>query len=53
MVKIPTRILVVDDEKDFAEMLSLRLQESGEKVSSAHDGKECLDILQKDSEKQM
>ena len=33
MIKIPTRILVVDDEKDFVEMLSLRLQETGEKVS--------------------
>lgn len=45
MIKIPTRILVVDDEKDFVEMLSLRLEETGEKVTVAYDGRECLDIL--------
>ena len=25
MVRIPTKVLLVDDEKDFVEMLSLRL----------------------------
>jgi len=39
MVRIPTRVLLVDDEKDFVEMLSLRLQEAGEKVSAAYSGK--------------
>ena len=43
MVRIPTRVLLVDDEKDFVEMLSLRLQETGEKVSAAYSGQECLD----------
>ena len=47
MVKIPVSILVVDDEKDFVEMLSLRLQEVGEKVSTAYSGKECLETLEK------
>ena len=47
MVKIPASILVVDDEKDFVEMLSLRLQEAGEKVSTAYSGKECLETLEK------
>ena len=47
MVKIPVNILVVDDEKDFVEMLSLRLQEVGEKVSTAYSGKECLETLEK------
>ena len=47
MIKIPTRVLLVDDEKDFVEMLSLRLQESGEEVTPAHSGKECLDFLEK------
>jgi len=47
MVKIPVSILVVDDEKDFVEMLSLRLQEVGEKVSTAYSGKECLETLAK------
>ena len=47
MIKIPTRILLVDDEEDFVEMLSLRLEESGEKVAPAHSGKECLEALDK------
>ena len=46
MIKIPIRILLVDDEKDFVEILSLRLEEAGEKVTSAHSGQECLDILE-------
>ena len=46
MIKIPTRILLVDDEKDFVEMLSLRLNEVGEKVTTAHSGKECLETLE-------
>ncbi|MDF1590311.1 MAG: response regulator [Desulfobacterales bacterium] len=45
MIKIPTRVLLVDDEVDFVEMLSLRLNEVGEKVTPAHSGRECLDIL--------
>ncbi|QTA89052.1 sigma-54-dependent transcriptional regulator [Desulfonema magnum] len=49
MIKIPTKILVVDDEKDFVEMLSLRLNETGEKVTPAYSGKECLDLLEKDN----
>jgi DNA-binding NtrC family response regulator len=47
MVKIPTKILIVDDEEDFVEMLSLRLQETGEKVTSAGNGQECLEALEK------
>lgn len=46
MIKIPTRVLLVDDEKDFVEMLSLRLNEVGEKVTTAHSGKECLETLE-------
>ena len=45
MIKIPTRVLLVDDEADFVEMLSLRLNEAGEKVTPAYSGRECLDIL--------
>lgn len=45
MIKIPTRVLIVDDEKDFVEILSLRLAEMGEKVASAHSGEECLKTL--------
>ena len=46
MIKIPTKIMVVDDEKDFVEMLSLRLKEVGEKVTPAHSGQECLAKLE-------
>ena len=45
MIKIPTRVLIVDDEKDFVEIFALRLEEAGERVSTAHSGKECLKIL--------
>jgi DNA-binding NtrC family response regulator len=46
MIKIPTKVLVVDDEKDFVEMLSLRLKEEGEKVTPVYSGKECLETLE-------
>ena len=46
MIKIPVKILIVDDEKDFVEMFSLRLKEQGEKVSTAHSGKEALKLLE-------
>ena len=46
MIKIPTRVLLVDDEKDFVEMLGLRLEEAGENVTAAHSGRECLQILE-------
>ena len=47
MVKIPIRVLLVDDEKEFAEVLSLRLLEVGEKVTVAYSGQECLEVLSK------
>ena len=49
MIKIPTRVLLVDDEVDFVEMLSLRLNEVGERVAPAYSGRECLEILGKKS----
>ncbi len=49
MIKIPTKVLLVDDEEDFAEMLSLRLKELGEKVTVAYSGREGLDTLAKTS----
>jgi len=49
MINIPIKVLLVDDEKDFTEMLSLRLEESGEKVSVACDGIECLNMLKKEN----
>ncbi len=46
MIKIPARVLIVDDEKDFVEMFALRLQGQGEKVSTAHSGKKALEVLE-------
>ena len=46
MIKIPTRVLLVDDEKDFVEMLGLRLKEVGERVTPAYSGQECLKVLE-------
>ena len=46
MIKIHVKVLIVDDEKDFVEMFSLRLKEQGEKVSTAHSGKEALKLLE-------
>ncbi|MBA3011682.1 MAG: response regulator [Proteobacteria bacterium] len=45
MIKIPAKVLIVDDEKDFVEMFSLRLTAQGEKVSTAFSGKEALTLL--------
>jgi len=49
MVKIPIRILLVDDEEDFVEMLALRLEELGEKVTPAYSGKQCIETLEKET----
>ncbi|MBW2438628.1 MAG: response regulator [Desulfobacterales bacterium] len=46
MIKIPTRVMLVDDEKDFVEMLGLRLTDAGEIVTPAHSGRECLELLE-------
>ena len=45
MVRIPIKVLLVDDERDFVEMLSLRLEDAGQKVIPAYNGKECLNVL--------
>jgi DNA-binding NtrC family response regulator len=46
VIKIPIRVLLVDDEKDFVEMLGLRLEEVGEHVTAAYSGQECLNVLE-------
>jgi DNA-binding NtrC family response regulator len=45
MSKEPIKILLVDDEEDFVEMLSLRLEAMGQEVTPAYSGSACLDIL--------
>jgi DNA-binding response OmpR family regulator len=45
MVKLPINILIVDDERDFVEMLSLRLSDAGHRVWTAFSGQEALSVL--------
>lgn len=47
MFKTPSQIMLVDDEEDFVEMLSLRLKEIGENVVTATSGRACLQTLEK------
>ena len=49
MIKVPTNILLVDDEEDFVEMLALRLEAAGGKVFKAYDGQQCLDLLDREA----
>lgn len=46
MIKIPAKVLIVDDEQDFVEMFSLRLTAQGEKVFTAFSGQEALKVLE-------
>lgn len=48
MMEAPLRILLVDDEPDFVEMLSLRLEAVGHQVVQADSGRACLDALSRD-----
>ena len=41
----PINILLVDDEPDFVEMLSLRLADEGHRVQTALSGQEALSLL--------
>ena len=45
MLKIPIDILIVDDEKDFVEMLSLRLADQGHRIRAAYSGEQGLAAL--------
>ncbi|MFH1090999.1 MAG: response regulator [Pseudomonadota bacterium] len=45
MAKLPINILLVDDERDFVEMFSLRLQDAGHRVQPAYSGQEALEAL--------
>lgn len=49
MIKIPVKVLIVDDEEDFVEMFSLRLENQGEKVFTAYSGQEALEVLKEES----
>ncbi|MFH1139084.1 MAG: response regulator [Pseudomonadota bacterium] len=43
----PIDIMLVDDERDFVEMLSLRLKDEGHRVTAAYNGQEALEALKK------
>jgi DNA-binding response OmpR family regulator len=45
MIKLPINILLVDDERDFVEILSLRLTDAGHRVRVAFSGQEALAVL--------
>ena len=45
MVKLPILILLVDDEKDFVEMLSMRLEGEGHRVRGVFSGQDALSTL--------
>ena len=45
MIHVPINILLVDDERDFVEMLSLRLTDAGHIVKKAFSGQEALAAL--------
>jgi DNA-binding NtrC family response regulator len=45
MLKIPIDILIVDDERDFVDMLGLRLTDAGHRVRAAYDGDAGLAAL--------
>ena len=49
MVKENLRILVVDDEKDYCEVLKMILENNGYVVETCFNGKEALDILEERS----
>ncbi len=42
-----THILIVDDEEDIRVLLAYNLEKEGFKVSTASDGKACLDFIEK------
>lgn len=46
MVKENLRILVVDDEQDYCEVLKMILESNGYAVETCLNGKEALDILE-------
>jgi DNA-binding response OmpR family regulator len=45
MVKLPVNILLADDERDFVEILALRLTDAGHRVRTAFSGQEALAVL--------
>ena len=49
MLKIPMKILIIDDEVEFVEMLTMRLTDEGHRVRAAFDGDEGLAALEEAS----
>ncbi len=47
--QLPATILVVDDERDICQMLQQVLAGAGYRTAMAHNGREALDILERES----
>ncbi len=45
---VKRKILVVDDEVDFVDLITLRLEANGYEVITANNGKDALDRVKKD-----
>ena len=45
---MPKRVLVVDDEPDIRKVVSFRLKKAGYEVTTAVNGKEALECVQKE-----
>lgn len=45
MLKIPINVLIVDDERDFVDMMAMRLTDEGHRVRTALDGRSGLAVL--------
>jgi two-component system, OmpR family, alkaline phosphatase synthesis response regulator PhoP len=43
-IRMPRRILIVEDDKDIAHLVELHLKDAGYEVSLAHDGNAGLDL---------
>lgn len=48
-VKMKEKLLIVDDDKDIAEMLKTYFKKDGYETCCAYDGREGLELLKKDS----
>ena len=46
MTRVPVKVLVVDDEIDFTDVLAMRLKDAGEIAYKAYDGEGCLHIME-------
>ena len=46
---MPTKVLIVDDEKDFLDIMAERMEAQGMDVSTANSAEDALEMVQKES----